>query len=252
MKKTSTLFSLAFVVIGVFFIYTNAYGTTIFIDDFNSYNNAVLTGQGGWDGANTYSVQETISKEGKAVELNADGSSYTIYKYGTGTTTDGNIGMYLAHDDAGLSDGPLFKLYENTTYVARIGFAGGGDIYSYKNGGYDLIIENPVPDQWYWCEIEWASTPAHKIRYRVDDGEWSEWFDPVNDWTTGINRVQLEGPNGTNLQYWDFISDTPYEEEEQATSTYSDTVLWDKNMYPLIFALIIGLFLGTFSIVMRT
>lgn len=191
----------------------------IFEDNFNSYNNGDLNGQGSWDGNVAYDVQETIVKEGtKAVKFIGSGSSEYIKKYGTQLAA-GTIGCYIRTSATNASW--RINLWEDVVQADFIYFSG-GNILSYKCG---TLKTSYSVDTWYWVEWEWRTSPDKKVRARLDDGAWTNWFDPWNSWTTGPNGIRFisdENPSGVEV-YFDYIAENPYSEETTSSSSSSQT-----------------------------
>jgi len=69
--------------------------TTIFKDDFNSYNNGSINGQGGWVSSG-FQVQDNVVNEGVKA-ISAEGRSKQAIKEGN-SLNDGTITFYVRKD----------------------------------------------------------------------------------------------------------------------------------------------------------
>jgi hypothetical protein len=179
---------------------------TIFEDNFNSYNDGNLNGQGGWSGYAAYKVQGTIVKEGaKAIKFVGTGGYEYITKYGTQFPA-GMIGCYIRVNNLNASFRVNFC--EGDNQMDFIYLSSDGYLHSYRCGVLGAI----TIDTWHWIQWEWRTSPDKKIRARVDDGAWTDWFDPWHSWATGPNNFNLLSnavPKGLEV-YFDYIAENPY------------------------------------------
>jgi len=187
---------------------------TILTDDFNSYNDGDLNGQGGWSGDASFDVQGVVAKEGKAVEnLSQSGDDIHIAKQGTGRA-DGKITVYLKNDRSGSG--------ENWVQI-RLGEVGGnsGDgaapcvefglytgIWIHRTAGW-LEIASYTPGDWICIEMEWQSSD-YTTRFRIDGGSWTGWYDTYANWTALDNVVLACYVSSGYKDYWDHIAEEPY------------------------------------------
>lgn len=197
-----------FLVIGLLGISNTALGATIFEDNFNSYTDGDLNGQGGWVyediSAKTWYVEGTTVYEG--TKATAESSGYNYLKDGT-LTNDGRITVYLRWSSVA-TGGPYFTLYEGT--AGRIATAlsqTGAGKFDYYSAGWKNIGDVSA-DTWYCLEIEWRSSD-HKVRYKLDGGAWTNWVAPWVSWTNGLSRVRISGAVG-RTSYVDYIAENPY------------------------------------------
>lgn len=182
---------------------------TIFSDNFNSYTNGALVGQGGWTNqlnGSYYTVQETTVKEGaKAVQV-SDNTSINIEVYKTGTVVDtGRITVYMRRSDT--AGRATFALKGDIGYSAYFRLDNDGYIKYYGNGAWNTWGAY-LANTWYTLEIEWNGG-TDQIRYRVDEGTWTAWLTPLNTWTTGLNRVEFWCYQGSGSSFWDYIAEYP-------------------------------------------
>lgn len=180
----------------------------IFEDNFNSYNDGDLNGQGGWVyediDSKTWSVEGTVVYEGIKAVTESSGRNYL--KDGN-LTNDGRITVYLRWSSVA-TGGPYFTLYEGTSakIIAAQGQTGAGK-FDYYSGGW-VNLGNVSVDTWYCLEIEWRSSDK-KVRYRLDGGTWTDWVAPFASWTNGLGRVRISGAVG-RTSYVDYIAENPY------------------------------------------
>ena len=174
---------------------------TIFEDDFNSYNDGDLNGQGDWAGATEFDVQSAMVKEGaKAVEVS--GVNKSIIKSGN-SLTEGKIVVYMRQKEIGGIT--RFNLLEGANRVIIVKMESS---FVYHNGASYTSFGSWVADTWYCVQIEWRSVDK-KVRYRIDEGDWTNWVIPWVEYTDGIDGVRLEGKS-TKIGYFDYIAEEPY------------------------------------------
>ena len=197
---------------------------TIFEDDFNSYNDGDLIGQGGWEqvpGYNGNEVQGVVVMEGaKAVKLvsNTDVSLIQA-KDGASAISPGRLTVY-------------FKATGHTNWatnafvtIARIGETGAwdarfqvmakqnGKFYYWDPGLNEIEFGTFSDDQWYCIEIEWRGSGADsEVRYRINGGTWTSWVAPYRDWTNGLKWWGFGSAHNLNNNpaYIDYIAEYPY------------------------------------------
>ena len=184
---------------------------TPFTDDFNSYNNGDLNGQGGWSGSADFDVQGTTVYEGaKAVNATPSSPVQTISKTGTGVS-DGKVSFYVrmtaTNKDCvykwkdGATDVIWFRVRDNG-YFSRI-----YNVSSWQN------IKTYSTNTWYLIEIEWRSSD-HYARYRITvagntPGSWDvDWESPASTSWSNIDTLIIAAENGTH--YIDHIAEEPY------------------------------------------
>ena len=182
---------------------------TIFEDDFNSYNDGDLNGQGSWSGDVGVDIQGILVQEGaKAVKVIGDTGNQEIIKTGT-ARTDGRISFYQRRDYAGEDTYSQFQLYQGATLVTgcRLNITGGIDFL--VSGGW-VAFDSYSADTWYLAEIEWRSSDT-KVRMRIDGGTWGAWSTPYASWSTGLDKVRMVVTNSGATCYWDYIHEGSYD-----------------------------------------
>jgi hypothetical protein len=189
-------------------------------DNFNSYTNGSIVGQGNWQNyknGENFSVQEAIVYEGaRALHASALADS-VITKTGTprsdgkqmiyvrtenrsswGIYPDGNVGVRIAKGSIGTSSifaSVSFKEDGNVAYYDPV-----ADVYQ----NFATYNDN----EWTLLEIEWRSSDK-RARYRVNNGTWTDWLIFKNNTSftdfdnVGFNFILPSGSGGVyfdNLQ----------------------------------------------------
>jgi hypothetical protein len=187
-------------------------------DDFNSYTDGDLNGQGSWIGDVNFDIQGTTVKEGAKAVVIGTGADTVIKKTGT-TLGDGRITFYVYPTTA--NDEFMVGLYEGASWAYWYTFAtemGDDTISFYASGDHHQISGNYTENAWNECEIEWRGSD-HTARARINRGTWTDWYAGVSAWTA-LDTVSLEtGGNhiGYNT-YFDYIAEDPIGEETPTTS----------------------------------
>jgi hypothetical protein len=180
---------------------------TIFEDNFNSYNDGDLNGQGGWSklqGTGTINVQGTIVKEGAKAVSTANTTNAEYIKDGASPVPDGRIVVYVYPK---ATNGQEFYFYLKTTAgtnVIATYFANNGKVKYYSG---DWVEYGPyIANAWNCWEIEWRSSDG-KARYRLNGGAWTNWVPRLS--TAYPQRVWVQGwYSGENI--FDYIAEYPY------------------------------------------
>lgn len=184
-------------------------------ENFDGYNDGDLNGQGNWAGSTDFDIQGTVVKEGaKAVTLSG-GNSRSIVKTGT-STADGTLSFWHRQDvdparAVDIDSGLIIQDSDGTNiYIVRFRRLSDNSAreIAYNDGDYQTI--GAFTDSvWYKVEIEWRSSD-NKARYRIDEGNWTAWFDGASSGTPA--KVALytgsSGPQVADAAYWDEIGET--------------------------------------------
>lgn len=189
------------------------------IDNFDTYNDGDLAGQGSWANPSGYSsgdieVQASVVRGGsKAMALirTGTGSTERIAKAFT-AETDGTQVFYFRFtnttaaasviiNEGGVSGTP--RLYIYITVVAGK--------FGYNSGGLKSFADVSV-DTWYKATVEWRTTPDKKFRVNINDGTWSDWLAPYSSWTTSLDTIMFDyaPQTGTGTHYFDTFSGPGY------------------------------------------
>lgn len=185
---------------------------TIFEDDFNSYNDGNLNGQGDWAGNAGPQVQAATAGNpegegvGKEVKANmASGQDWVIVKVGS-ATSNGRYVFYYKTNSIVYNDDYLSPIAAAVVmaYVHAIG----SQVRIY-NGTDNVIPGTVLANTWHRIEVEWEST-THKIRARLDDNDWSNWLNKWNNVTPDRMRLNFYSPGGAHAALLDYIAENPY------------------------------------------
>jgi hypothetical protein len=197
---------------------------TIFEDNFNSYNDGNLEGQGGWTHYDVYTdhsqVQGIVVKEGaKAIKNSYAGDQVLVHS--GNALKDGRITFYFRTiNHSGWYSGRDFQF--RCTYGAWgaptiiVGVYQDGYIKLYNGAtGQFVNIQTYNDDQWYCVEIEWRSSPDYKYRVRINGGTWTDWYAGLGgNWTNGLNYIgfnfDFRNCTGDFGTYFDYIAEYPY------------------------------------------
>lgn len=195
----------------------------IVVDDFNSYSDGSIVGQGSWqsyvNGSN-FVIQGAVVNEGvKALHNNSFGDS-VVGKQGTSqadgkqavcfrTENRADWGFYSADGNAGIrvskglnaSGAPglsfasvSLKQDGNVAYYDQV-----ADVYS----NFATYNDN----EWTLLELEWRSSDK-TARYRVNSGTWTDWKPFANSASfTGFDYVNFGFvlPSGSGGVYFDTL-----------------------------------------------
>jgi hypothetical protein len=199
-----------------------AQAAVIFSDNFDSYSNADLVGQGSWGSSGTagppgyasFDVQSTVVQAGaKAVSVtnNVNGNGFPIRNitassgtilssiYGRQTQASA-LGLYFGTTDAE-GDGWYLRFNNDNTFVLidSTTFANSTTV----GGGWSV-------NTWYKLEVE-VDTANDRARGRIDGGTWSSYVSN-SSFGTQVSRVQpVIGGNFGGTTYFDtlVVEDSP-------------------------------------------
>jgi hypothetical protein len=185
---------------------------TLFTDNFNSYNDGNLNGQGGWyepQTADSPQIQGTVVKEGaKAVKI--EGTTYQRSVKTGIQLADGRLTFYWRRN-TNSSGTAYFSISKDGDWKAQevqLYMTNNGRIALNTSGGL-VYLGNYNANQWYCLEIEWRSSD-HKFRVRIDGGIWSNWYAFSGNWSY-LDKVRLSADNGaaSDVTYYDYIAEYP-------------------------------------------
>jgi len=182
----------------------------VLVDNFDSYSDGDLNGQGSWSGDTTFDVQTSVKQAGaKAISAVSDGTRREIEKAITASANGSQIWYMRASTNAGSNGGVVFREASDPGGNSEIFFEFRSDGYiSYYNGADFVQVAAYVADTWYKCETEWNATTG-KARHRVNDGTWTAWYTtPYTFATIGYVYLLTRTNTGPTL-YWDSLSE-PY------------------------------------------
>jgi len=179
-------------------------------DDFNSYNDGFLDGQGSWRGDANFNIQGATVYEGAKAVI-ATGETNTqkeIDKFGT-PQTDGRQTCYM-RSSSNDTNQVFFTLLDGDIVVTEFRL--------HPSGYIDYLIGPPATpsrpqykpysaDTWYALTVEWRSSDS-RVRYKVDDGDWTDWHIPYQSWSS-IDKVRLKwhGHDSSGAGFWDLLGE---------------------------------------------
>jgi hypothetical protein len=186
--------------------------STIFEDNFNSYNNGDLIGQGNWIdiyAGNLYDVEDSLVKEGAKAVISPGGMGSTqwprIYKMGNSLSA-GRITCYIRKTATNTPF--LFMIEHHADFTgAIVRFNDDGNI-EYFNGAAYVAIQAYSAGQWYCVEVQWIDdSGTKKARYRIDEGSWTDYY-AINGNPSELDSVRLFR-RGDDYSYIDYIAENP-------------------------------------------
>lgn len=174
------------------------YASTLFEDNFDSYDNGDLTGQGDWvQTDSSWLVQDTVKHGVKAIFCDT-GITCGNKKTGEQTPT-GSIGLFFRIEKIGdnCSQG-WFNFYGDPNGTARFYFTWGGTgckIYFTSDEGQVEIGTIDTYDTWFPVDFEWRDG-THDVRMKWEGKDWTPWRVAYKDWTyidtIGLRKADLD------------------------------------------------------------
>lgn len=213
---------LIFIIVSFFFLLFIGYsvwGVTILEDNFNSYTDGNLDGQGSWTNPTYYwQVAGSVTYEGaKAVyKSSAEGIAT---KSGTSRTAGTQC---VAMRSSNTGNAFTMELKENTTNKVAIRLSETSNIQYWVGGSY-TTIEAYSANTWYVLCIDFddANQPD-KARFSVDGGSsWGSWYD-ISGGYSYLDKVTVEvQAYAGGSMYFDTLADISGAEPEPSDLNYS-------------------------------
>lgn len=178
-------------------------------DNFDSYTNGDLAGQGNWLNGAAPQVQGTVTQNSsaKAISRGAGGSTpITDNTLGTSITTDGSTFSFYtrttnANDGGGGSFGVNF--YDGTTLLFSLKQSQDNNDIRIIGATTQSVLGTLASDTWYQAEIEFNFT-SNTARARVNNGTWSSSVSAVGSVDISqITRIAIEYGGTTGTSYLD-------------------------------------------------
>jgi hypothetical protein len=203
--------------------------TPVFSESFEDYSIGNLSGQGGWNNAESvgykFSVQSGLVYDGLqalSFDFLDPPEGYSIYEKSVDINGDGIFSFKLqAHS----SQGPG-GYWANNAYLGfygedgaqgsywRLGMVGGDHCYQQTAlinayGDY-LCLDGASIDAWHNFQIEFSQTNG--VRARVNEGTWSEWKsgERWGSYSGGINKVKINGWGNTYREQKYYFDDLEF------------------------------------------
>ena len=187
---------------------------TILTENFNTYSDGDLNGQGNWVADVDYDIQGTTTYEGaKGVKIIESGDWSSAYATGT-QLASGTLATYFYLSATSTSKIQIQLLNEADVSIGRFyfGYVAGQTHYQYTAGSIQTSQYGTYTSNvWYRVDFEWQSSPSHQIRFTVDNNTSTSWVSPENDWTTGPDTVRFYAAySNVNPIYLDYIAETAF------------------------------------------
>lgn len=171
-------------------------------ENFDSYTDGDLNGQGSWSGGTDFDIQGTTTQGGAKAVLHTAAASGSVSKSFTGAST-GVQSLYGRVADT--SDG---------TWSVRIGEAGAAKHYVKTNGGNVTYFDGATyatlgaisVDTWFQIDIQWDAA-TDQARYRLNGGSWSAYASGVATYTTLDTFILVKDNTSTGDAFWDTFTD---------------------------------------------
>jgi len=181
------------------------YETSLVTDNFDSYTDGDLNGQGGWSGSALFDIQTAVKNSGaKALKVITAGSLVGVTKTGI-KINDGKQTFYLRAEQTNAS-GEFVLLSPTDDLAISLSFYTDGHIHDYSGSGgaTDTDLGAYSTSQFYKVDVEWRSSD-HKHRITIDNGTPSDWLDVVNDNPDNATKVRIQARD-TGTFYYDDLS----------------------------------------------
>lgn len=189
-----------------------------FEDDFDTYSDGDLNGQGSWSGNAAFDVQGSVVHHGtKAVSLvlsndvTINSPSFTSAANGTAYVSMRATNVSMAASSGGMVS--VLKTAADTA-IAYIGLVADKLRISINGGVWADTGISVVANIWYRIAIAfetgaggWEGLAADTYKVSIDNGaSWSGAESLVA--SSGVEKLTLavDGPGGSGTGYWDFIS----------------------------------------------
>jgi len=196
-----------------------------FTDNFDSYNNGDLNGQGSWTGDADFDVQGTTVKAGAKAVLIAStaGTDERIQKQGT-SRADGGFRIWFRKEGYANESGQAIRLGEGGTIKAEVVIiTSNGSVGTVRFESGAQVIGNYTPDTYQYIDIEWRDSDK-SYRARFNDGTWATWGTIGTAWTTGLDTIEIQSNQTSgNDFFFDEIEELPFSSSSSSTSSSSSS-----------------------------
>lgn len=200
-----------------------------FIDNFDSYNDGQLDGQGGWSGDSDFIVgaDYKYSNSGKGVKGSGGVYGDTTIAHTTGSKAKGRLSFKCQPK----ATNKTFGIYLTSSggVAGYYMFTESGSVLYWNGSEYKEIKSSYSANQWYHCQIEWdADKGANgEIRYKIDDEDWTAWDTPAVAFNT-IEGAVMYMASPDSLGWFD-----DFEDEWETDNTTLTSVLGVVSSYNL-------------------
>lgn len=214
--------------------YLVGHPATIFEDDFNSYNDGDLNGQGDWVGYASYAslqIQGTTVKEG-AKAVNGTPIGGEICSRQGSAIAEGRITFYFMtsnHADWGSGNyycraGPMEGFWGTSGIAfAHIKINQDGTIEYWDSlCSMVQILASYEDDHWYCVEVEWRNSD-NKARFRIDEGTWTDWDGICGGAFNSLSYFGMQAKITGGAIYFDHIAEEPIAEGTNMSLNIGDS-----------------------------
>lgn len=185
--------------------------TSIFEEDFESYDTGNLNGQGGWTaclGTGNSAQVMTLPYEGeKSAVIPWSGSAVCSDKTGSEIAT-GTLSIWVANLAGGTNNTGYIEIGREDLTSALFRLENSGKISWYSTSSTFITLCQPPLEQWFELTLKWEAG-TDKVKYICQNpSKNSGWVDPVGESLTFFNWVRIYGTGEHPLFYVDLISGT--------------------------------------------
>jgi len=186
------------------------------VDDFDSYTDGDLTGQGSWSGDVTFDVEGTVFQAGTKAVKSATTNDEIVKTFTLAAT-----GMQTVWGRISTTNADAWALRMKEGASERIAVRTNAGNLEYYNGASYVVIGAITVDTWFQVDIDWDFS-QQKARYRLNAGTWTAFANLLSNMTAGISGMALQHNNGAGDAYYDSLADgntPPATESGSASST---------------------------------
>lgn len=179
----------------------------IVIDNFDSYSDGNLNGQGGWSGSTTYQVQSSVVWQGTKAVGNTSGTNDVEIVKSITPRTKGIFSIYLRREWTSQYNIAI-ALRNSGTRIGTLVYRTNGSETPilYKGDFSSSAAFGTVPTISTWVKFDIEIDQANsQLRARMNDGTWSSW---VSQSFAQVNEILLgKASNGSTANaYYDYIT----------------------------------------------
>lgn len=184
---------------------------TLYTQNFNSYNDGDLNGQGGWYqgyGTNVFTIQSVVAVEGKAVSVTTTGENVLSFPVQSAVSDATQTFYFRASQTNILCDmGFETAQYPSGSIVITISFQNDGKIYTNVNTT-PTQIGTYEANTWYSVQVEWRSSDD-KHRISINGGTFSDWYACSYNRDPASITCGFFDPRSSGTFYWDYFAENP-------------------------------------------
>lgn len=190
-----------FVVVLAFGLNSASAGLAVVEDNFNSYANGSIVGQGGWASfgswGDRFMVQGNAVLEGTKALYCTSASDNVIVKTGTPLPSGVQV-FYLKTEDReswGYGSKVEFRLMDGPGWppndLCRIEFNYDGTVNFLAGREAEITFGTFNDNEWTRVTTEWRASDS-RLRYRLNDESWTDWYGCFNSTFASFDRVAIE------------------------------------------------------------